>query len=150
MSRVIRFLQKEDVLRVSEIEQKTFSMPWSYDSLYREADNEMSVFCVAEEDGKIVGYGGMLLIAGEGDITNIAVEESFRGRGIGREILEFLISKGQQAGLDSFTLEVRVSNQTAIHLYQSMGFQSEGIRKGFYEKPKEDACIMWKRLQENC
>lgn len=143
-------METEDVSQVSQLEQKYFSLPWSYESILREVKNPHSLFCVAEQDGHIVGYGGMLLIAEEGDITNIVVEEAFRGQGLGRKLMEFLLWEGQQSGIREFTLEVRVSNESAIRLYRSLGFSSEGIRPKFYAQPEEDAYIMWKRLQKNC
>ena len=97
------------------------------------------------EDGKITGYAGLLMIAGEGDVTNIAVFPENRGQGTGSALTEALISEGRKRGMNAFTLEVRVSNQSAIHIYEKLGFRSEGVRKGFYEKPKEDALIMWLR-----
>ena len=85
------------------------------------------------------------MIAGEGDVTNIAVFPEYRGRGIGAALTKALIVEGRKRGMNAFTLEVRVGNQAAIHIYEKLGFRSEGVRKGFYEKPKEDALIMWRR-----
>ena len=142
---LIRYMMEEDVQKVSELEQEYFSLPWSYESLKKEIANNNSIFCVADIDGEIVGYGGMLLVMDEGDITNIVVSESYRRRGIGRGIVKFLIDEGKKLGCENYTLEVRVSNQSAINLYESLGFQKEGIRPHFYERPIEDAYIMWKR-----
>lgn len=144
MSALIRYINEEDVLQVSELENKYFSLPWSYDSIKKEVTNDNSIFCVAIIDNKVVGYGGMLVVMDEGDITNIVVDESYRKLGIGRKIVEFLIEEGEKKGCNSYTLEVRVSNEPAIKLYNKLGFVSEGIRPGFYEKPVEDAYIMWK------
>ena len=85
------------------------------------------------------------MIAGEGDVTNIAVFPEYRGRGIGAALTKALLVEGRKRGMNAFTLEVRVGNQAAIHIYEKLGFRSEGVRKGFYEKPKEDALIMWRR-----
>ena len=100
---------------------------------------------MSEEDGKVIGYAGLLMIAGEGDVTNIAVFPGNRGHGTGSALTEALLSEGRKRGMGAFTLEVRVSNQPAIHIYKNLGFRSEGVRRGFYEKPKEDALIMWLR-----
>ena len=59
-----------------------------------------------------------------------------------------LIRQGEEMGIADFTLEVRKSNAAAIHLYEKAGFRSEGIRPGFYDKPKEDAVIMWRRRSQ--
>ena len=85
------------------------------------------------------------MIAGEGDVTNIAVFPEYRGQGIGAALTKALLVEGRKRGMNAFTLEVRVGNQAAIHIYEKLGFRSEGVRKGFYEKPKEDALIMWRR-----
>ena len=96
----------------------------------------------------MVGYGGIFWAADEGNITNIVVDESYRGRGLGIALTDALLSVGRANGIRAFTLEVRVGNQAAIHVYQRLGFIGEGIRKGFYEKPVEDALVMWKREPE--
>ena len=75
----------------------------------------------------------------------MVVAEKYRNCGIGQALLRELIAAGEAAGLAAFTLEVRVSNEAAIHIYEKTGFHSEGIRPGFYEKPREDAMIMWRR-----
>lgn len=146
----IRKLCNSDIGSVAELEKNCFSLPWSYESLLKEVDNENSIFAVALVDNQVLGYGGMLIVADEGDITNIAVCASHRGRGIGRAIIEFLLEEGIKKGLTAFTLEVRVSNEPAIALYRNLGFISAGVRPGFYDKPKEDALIMWKYMDNNC
>ena len=145
MSFLVRNMIKENVAQVSELEKKYFSLPWSYESLEKEIDNKGSIFCVAISDNRVVGYGGMLVVMDEGDITNIVVDEEYRELGIGKAIVEFLINEGEKRGCHDYTLEVRVSNEAAINLYKKLGFISEGVRPRFYEKPVEDAFIMWKR-----
>ena len=100
---------------------------------------------MAEEDGELLGGCGVLLIVGEGNITNVVIKPEARNRGIGTGLLQYLIEEGYRERLNAFTLEVRVSNQAAIHVYEKVGFVSEGVRPHFYEKPTEDALIMWKR-----
>ena len=83
---------------------------------------------------------------GEGEITNVVVRDDCQNRGIGRKLMDELLMRGEkEIGIEAFTLEVRIGNRSAIHLYESLGFVSAGIRKNFYEKPVEDAMIMWKR-----
>ena len=74
----------------------------------------------------------------------MAVDKAFRRRGVGRQMLEELMRLGKERGSFAYTLEVRAGNVPAIHLYESLGFKSLGIRKNFYEKPTEDAIIMWR------
>lgn len=140
-----RRLRAEDVSTVSRLEKETFSMPWSAESFWQMLEREDNVYFVAEEDGKILGGCGLFLIAGEGNITNVAVFPEARRRGVATGLLTYLLSEGDRAGLTAYTLEVRVSNTAAIGLYEKLGFVSAGIRPNFYEKPREDAMIMWKR-----
>lgn len=140
-----RRLREEDVAAVSRLEKETFSMPWPAESFLHMLEKEDTVYFVAEEDGQILGGCGLLLIAGEGNITNVAVVPGARRRGVATGLLTYLLSEGDRAGLTAYTLEVRVSNEAAIGLYEKLGFVSEGIRPNFYEKPREDAMIMWKR-----
>lgn len=84
-------------------------------------------------------------IAGEGDITNVAVREQYRGRKIASALMEALLKLGRERyGIKAFTLEVRSQNTAARNLYEKLGFVSKGVRPGFYEKPKDDAVILWK------
>ena len=85
------------------------------------------------------------MIAGEGNITNVVIAPEARNQGIGTAMLRHLMAEGNREGLTAYTLEVRVSNVAAIHVYEKLGFESAGIRPGFYEKPVEDAIIYWKR-----
>ena len=85
-------------------------------------------------------------IAGEGDISNVAVYEKYRNNSIATQLLTKLLELGtEQYGILAFTLEVRSQNAAALRLYEKLGFLSEGIRPNFYERPKDDAVIMWKR-----
>lgn len=142
---VYREMRKEDVPFISRLEEETFSMPWSEASFLRMIEKEDTAYFVAEEDGRLLGGCGLLLIAGEGNITNVVVAPGARRRGVATGLLRHLMAEGDRAGLTAYTLEVRVSNAAAIGLYGKLGFVSEGIRPGFYEKPTEDAVIMWKR-----
>ncbi len=142
---VYRAMTPADVPFISRLEEETFSMPWSEASFLQMIEQEDARYFVAEEDGQLLGGCGLLLIAGEGNITNVAVAKEARRRGVGTGLLRHLLSEGEKEGLSAYTLEVRVSNTAAIGLYRKLGFVSEGIRPNFYEKPVEDAMIMWKR-----
>ena len=140
-----REMTEGDVTFISRLEEETFSMPWSAASFLQMIEKEDARYYVAEEDGKLLGGCGLLLIAGEGTITNVVVAPEARRRGVATGMLSHLLAAGDREGLTAYTLEVRVSNQAAIALYEKLGFVSEGIRPNFYEKPTEDAMIMWKR-----
>lgn len=142
---VIRELRASDAEAVSRIEQETFSMPWSIQDFLEMTEADYAHYYVAEAEGEIAGCCGVRNMAGEGEITNVVVAEKFRQKGIGRKMLEYMLKEAPCHGIGACTLEVRVSNTPAIRLYESLGFKGEGIRPGFYERPKEDALIMWKR-----
>lgn len=140
-----RRMTSEDVPFISRLEEETFSMPWSAKDFLEMISKEDARYYVAERDGQLIGGCGVLMIAGEGNITNVVITPEARNQGIGTGMLRHLMKEGEREGLKAFTLEVRVSNAAAIHVYEKLGFVSEGIRPGFYEKPTEDAMIFWKR-----
>lgn len=143
-----RLMRKEDVESASRLEAAAFTQPWSSKAFAEAIERDDCLYMVAELDGKVVGVCGVVNAYGDGGINNVTVEEELRGRGIGKKMLTELMRTGrEQMGILNYTLEVRVSNTPAIRLYESLGFKSEGIRPGFYEKPKEDAMIMWKRQE---
>ncbi len=140
-----RRMTPEDVPFISRLEEETFSMPWSPESFLQMIAKEDTRYYVAEEGGHLLGGCGLWMIAGEGNITNVAVAKEARRRGVGTGLLTYLMQEGNREGVSAYTLEVRISNEAAIHMYEKLGFVSEGIRPNFYEKPTEDAMIMWKR-----
>lgn len=145
MNITVRELRREDIEAISRIEAASFSMPWSPKHFEELLERSYCFYLVAEADGVLAGSCGMTNICNEGNIDNVVVAEEFRGRGIAQEMLRELIARGEEMGVEAFTLEVRVSNASAIHVYEKLGFVSEGIRPGFYERPTEDAMIMWRR-----
>lgn len=130
---------------MSKIEAETFSIPWSQQSFLETIERSDTIYLVAEQNGEILGYCGLWQSFEEGEIPNVAVSAKARNQGIGRKLLEELFRYGKESGIEAFTLEVRESNRPALHLYESLGFESVGVRKDFYDKPKENAVIMWKR-----
>ena len=143
----IRELREEDIEALSRIESESFSMPWSAKDFRDLLTREYCMYLTALAEGEVAGCCGMTNLCGEGNIDNVVVAERFRNKGIAGAMLRELIAKGEKAGITAFTLEVRVSNAAAIHMYEKLGFLSEGIRPKFYEKPVEDALIMWRRRQ---
>lgn len=145
MKLTIHKLREADVEPVSRIEEASFSMPWSPQAFADLVEAPGTLYLVAELNGLTAGCCGMTNVAGEGNINNVVVAPQYRGQGIAQAILKELLSQGHKMGIRDYTLEVRVSNADAIHVYEKLGFVSEGIRPNFYEKPKEDALIMWLR-----
>ena len=140
----IRRMTVADVPQVSVIEAATFATPWSARSFQEEMErNACARYLVAEEDdGTVVAYGGAWIIFDEGHITNVAVEKSRRGEGIGRALMVALMQYTANLGVNYLTLEVRRSNQVAQSLYKSFGFVELGVRKRYYEDNGEDALMM--------
>lgn len=138
-------LEKEWLAEVAELERLCFADPWSENALaILLEDNACGFICRAE--GRVLAYGGMLIVPDEGQITNIAVHPDFRGLGYGRTVLAALTEEARARGLAQMSLEVRVSNLAALTLYGHSGFETAGVRKRFYKHPTEDAFVMLKML----
>ena len=114
--------------------------------LAEELENQCAAFLVAEDGqtGAVMGYAGLLVVADEGYITNVAVFPEYRRQGVAAKILEIYLNFAQANRLAFLTLEVRPSNEAAIALYQRYGFEEVGRRKNYYDLPKEDALILRK------
>lgn len=144
---LIREMQEKDLEQVTQLENACFSMPWKKEDFEDILTNPNRIYLVAEENEKIIGGCMMTDIVGEGDISNVAVCEEYRGKKIATQLLLEMMRIGtEERKIQAFTLEVREQNTPARRLYEKAGFVSEGIRPGFYEKPKDNAVIMWKRL----
>ena len=133
------------VSQIAELEKQCFSAPWSEKSIISELNNPLSLWIVAVENDRVVGYVGSQSVMGEADMMNLAVNPEYRRKGIAEHLVSELITRLCSANVACLTLEVRQSNLAAIALYEKMGFVSEGIRPKFYERPTEDAMIMWRR-----
>lgn len=140
---LIRSMEIEDLEQVCNIENQIFSKPWTREGFLSSLSDSNNIYLVVQRNDEIVGYCGLWGVVGEGQINNVAVKSLFRGQGIGQCMLTKLLQEGKKNSLTSFTLEVRESNAVAIGLYERLGFQSVGIRKNFYEEPREGAVIMW-------
>lgn len=138
---VIAKMQDKDIPEVANIEARVFSMPWSEQG-FADALKQDTIFVTAKQEEQVVGYCGMYCSFEEGEITNVAVLPEAQNHGIGKKIISGLLRAAQEKNISRIVLEVRVSNLPAIRLYEGFGFQKAGIRKGFYERPREDAAIM--------
>lgn len=126
---------------IAEIEAQTFSRPWSQASIEAEINDESAVFLACVSDERVVGYVSAKLLCPECYIGNLAVRDGCRRQGIGAALLKTLIDTATENGCNFLSLEVRVSNATAIRLYERSGFRMIGIRKNYYSEPTEDAAI---------
>lgn len=133
---------------VMEIERYSFIDPWSAYAFRSElTDNPYAVYFVALEGEQVLAYIGGWLITDELHITNLAVDNNYRKRGIALDLLDRILEFSWQEGIRRATLEVRVSNSSAINLYRKKGFVAIGQRPGYYLNNNEDALIMWKEIE---
>ncbi len=128
-----------DIPSLCALEEECFSSPWSAAAFEDFFANGCSVCLAALSGDKIIGYVGMNLILGDGEITNLAVTEKFRRHGVASMLIDALC---RTDGVERLLLDVRLSNTAARALYEKHGFAVDGVRKNFYAKPKEDAVLM--------
>lgn len=144
---VIDPMRVRDLNDIMVIERLSFATPWTKAAFLSELlENDRAHYLVARADGKPVGYVGIWLVADEGHITNVAVHPDYRSRGVGRRLMEAITELARRKGARRLTLEVRKSNIRAQRLYESLGFKSVGVRRGYYRDNNEDAIIMWRDL----
>lgn len=143
----IRLAYKEDLKRMHNVENLSFPNPWSYESFKKNFFNPFSIYVLAEdENGEVVGFGGMQVIFEEAHIMNIAVLETYRRKGIADKMLELLMSQANERDAETMFLEVRKSNIPAQMLYAKHGFIKIYVRKSYYSDNNEDAVIMTAEL----
>ena len=135
-------MAEEHISALAQLERECFSDPWSEKALTEELSNPNAVFRVALIDGEVAGYVGMLHVLDEGDICNVAVFDRFRRKGVASALIQNLVDYGVENQLSFITLEVRESNIGAQKFYETMGFETIGVRKNFYDNPKEHAILM--------
>ncbi|HUA88492.1 MAG TPA: ribosomal protein S18-alanine N-acetyltransferase [Steroidobacteraceae bacterium] len=140
---VIRPMRAADVLEVVAIERASYQFPWS-EGIFRDCLRVGYVCRVVSALRQVMGYGVMSVGAGEAHVLNLCIAEGFRCRGAGRKLLLCLLERAHAAGMAEAFLEVRPSNTTAIRLYQSLGFEQVGTRRGYYQAPngREDAAVL--------
>lgn len=142
-----RSMTVQDIPHVVEIEQESFTTPWSSQAFMNElTNNHFAQYIILEYDGEVAGYGGMWIIMDEAHVTNIAIKSKYRGRKWGERLLIELQNSAAFLGAVRMTLEVRKSNQIAQRLYEKHGFRRVGIRPKYYTDNNEDALIMWVNL----
>ena len=140
-------LAHEHLGQAAEIERLCFSDPWSEKMLAEHLANPCSLTLAAVGDtGRLLGYVGLLAVVDEGYITNVAVRPDCRRQGVASSLFQALEAQGRARGLAFLTLEVRQSNAPARALYEKLGYVQAGLRRNYYENPREDAVIMTKTL----
>jgi [ribosomal protein S18]-alanine N-acetyltransferase len=140
---VIRPMRGLDVAEVVAIERASYQFPWS-EGIFRDCLRVGYVCRVMTVGRQVMAYGVMSFGAGEAHILNLCVGETYRCRGVGKRLLTTLLERATAAGMGEAFLEVRPSNTTAIRLYQAMGFEQVGMRRGYYQAAggREDAAVL--------
>lgn len=135
------------VPQVAQLEGICFQDPWSERSIASELENPLSLWLVAMEEDRLLGYVGSQTVLDETDMMNVAVDPAARRQGVARALIQALTAQLKQRGSRKLSLEVRASNLGAIRLYESLGFVRLGCRPGYYRNPREDAWILGKEWQ---
>jgi ribosomal-protein-alanine N-acetyltransferase len=141
-----RKLKLRDLNSIEEIERSSYPTPWSRSMFAGELAKPSSICLGAVEvdTERLVGYLIISRYVDAWHVMNIAVADDYRRRGVATRLMERLFELTSVDGRRGYTLEVRVSNEAAIHLYESLGFKARGVRRGYYTDNREDALIMWK------
>ena len=140
----IRLLDLSDLNGVERLERVAYPTPWSRAMFASELAKPASICLGAFEGDLLVGYAINSRYVDAWHVMNVAVEPDHQGRGIATRLLERLIDLTRDDQRRGYTLEVRISNETAIHLYEKLGFEQRGVRRGYYTDNREDALIMWR------
>jgi [ribosomal protein S18]-alanine N-acetyltransferase len=140
----IRPLQLRDLSAIEEIERASYPTPWSRSMFAGELAKSSSICLGAFDGGRLVGYLIVSRYVDAWHVMNIAVATDYRRRGVASDLLGALFDRTREDGRRGYTLEVRVSNAGAITLYERLGFERRGVRRGYYTDNREDALIMWR------
>ena len=138
----IRRMEGGDVDAVMAIERRTYDFPWT-DGIFRDCIKAGYHCLVCARDELVIGYGVMSVAVGEAHVLNVSIEPRLQGRGLGRRMMQRMLSLAAEKGADSVFLEVRPSNRAALDLYRSLGFNELGTRRGYYPAAngREDAIL---------
>ncbi len=141
---VVEPMTKRSLKAVRAIDAKVYPRPWSLAMYLQElATGSSRVYRIVRSAGKVVGYGGLMVIGSDGHVTSVATDPDHRSIGIGSRAMLALARGALDLGCQALTLEVRVSNTSAQRMYERFGFASVGVRKGYYTDNREDAVVMW-------
>ena len=140
-------MKAEHVQQVAQLEKICFADPWSEMSIAHELESIWSFWLVAMDGDQLVGYVGSQSSIDEADIMNVAVNPGWRRQGVAESLINGLVAQLKDRGIHALMLEVRVTNEPAIALYEKLGFVEVGRRKNYYRNPKEDALILRKEWE---
>jgi ribosomal-protein-alanine N-acetyltransferase len=137
----------EDLAAVDALQRQTFTNPWGAEAIRWELENTdvSRLYVMSDESGALVAYCACWMVFDELHINSLAVDVARRREGLARRLLRHVLAEAADAGANAATLEVRRSNTAARALYEGLGFTVEGLRRDYYQDPREDAIILWKR-----
>ena len=138
----IKKINENDIETVAFLESLIFPDPWSAKSIKETHENNNALILGAYQEGTLIGYVIFYYVLDEGEIARIAVSPSYRRQGVADKIFSGLLAFCNDNGIERILLDVRISNESAISFYRKSGFAEDGIRKNFYDNPKEDALLM--------
>lgn len=142
----LREMKIQDSGQIAELEQEIFTDAWTQTGIEETFAQAHSVIVVAEEESKIQGYCILYVVLDEAEIARIGVTERVRHSGVGSLILQFGEKICKEKGTERLLLDVREGNLPARKFYEKHGFFVDGVRKNFYDNPKEDGVLMSKNL----
>jgi [ribosomal protein S18]-alanine N-acetyltransferase len=145
---ILRDMTAADLAAVVAIEAESYSVPWSestFRGLLRRRDAEM---VVAVAGDVVIGYAAFWCVVDQGELGNVAVSSSWRGRGLGARLLEEVIRRAARRGIVEVFLEVRPTNVVARRLYERFGFTTVGRRRNYYQQPVEDALVLRRAVRQ--
>ena len=140
----IRPLELGDLSAIESIEQRAYPTPWSRSMFASELAKPTSICLGAFEGSDLIGYVINSRYVDAWHVMNVAVDPGHQRRGVATALLEHLFASTRDDERRGYTLEVRVSNDGAIRLYERLGFEARGLRRGYYTDNREDALIMWR------
>lgn len=143
---MIRIMKTTDLESVADLEVRCFSEPWSYRILASGIHSNYDTYYVFEQDTAVIGYANLRILAGEAEVQRIAVHPAWQGLGVGRKLMDAMVTNATIQRVSAIRLEVRGSNIAARSLYESYGFVTEAIRKAYYHNPIEDAYMMCRQM----
>ena len=144
----VRPMRAGDVARVAAIEREAFTSPWKEETFRTLLGRPGAELLVLETDvDGVIGYTVLWCIEDQGELANIGIDGTHRGRGLGSLLLDRCIELARERGVRSLYLEVRESNDRARRMYTARGFEEIGVRRNYYDEPREDARVLVKRLE---
>ena len=139
---IFRKATEQEIEEIARIEAKVFSDAWSSKSILETFRQTQAMVAVAVEEKTVIGYCILYIALDEGEIARIAIEPEWRKQGVGQGLLDHICEHCKKCGVERLLLDVREGNESARRFYEKYGFEVDGIRKSFYENPKENAVLM--------